>query len=196
MNIYYVYAHVRLDTNTIFYIGKGKNNRCRRKERNLHWKNIVNKVGYKIIILEDKLTESKAFKREHYWIKYYKSKNQCEANYSLGGEGNSGYKWTKEQKERHSKLLKQQTKAMIEGHKKRIRQIKGRTKNTHKGIKSISEKNSGINNGRAIWNIKTPDKIFSTIKETAKYYNISTAAVHKRLKSRSKKFKDWKRIDK
>ena len=25
--IYYVYAYVRLDTNTYFYIGKGKNNR-------------------------------------------------------------------------------------------------------------------------------------------------------------------------
>lgn len=194
MNNYYVYAHIRLDTNTPFYVGKGKGNRAKRKERNKHWQHIVNKVGYKIIFLEQNLEETKAFEKEKYWIKLYKSKNQCEANYSFGGEGCTGYRWTKIQKERHSILLKSQTKLMKEGHKKRIKKLKGRTKENHPGVKLISQKNTGERNGRAIWNICTPDKIFKTIKETAKYYKISTSTVHKRLNSSSEKFKNWKRL--
>ena len=42
--IYYVYAYIRLDTNTYFYIGKGKDNRYLRLDnRKQHFMNIVNK---------------------------------------------------------------------------------------------------------------------------------------------------------
>jgi hypothetical protein len=53
-----VYQHRRLDDNTIFYIGIGKDkyraySKC---GRNTHWKNIVNKVGYAVDILIDGCT--------------------------------------------------------------------------------------------------------------------------------------------
>ena len=42
-NIFYVYGYIRLDTNTYFYIGKGKNNRCKRLDnRKQHFMNIFN----------------------------------------------------------------------------------------------------------------------------------------------------------
>ena len=41
--IYYVYAYIRLDTNTFFYIGKGKDNRYLRLDnRKEHFMNIFN----------------------------------------------------------------------------------------------------------------------------------------------------------
>ena len=44
-NIYYVYAYIRLDTNTYFYIGKGKNNSYLRLDnRKKNFINIYNKV--------------------------------------------------------------------------------------------------------------------------------------------------------
>lgn len=50
-----VYQHRRLDDNTIFYIGIGKDvsRAYSKKARNKYWKNIVNKVGYAVDILID-----------------------------------------------------------------------------------------------------------------------------------------------
>lgn len=195
-NDFYVYAHIRLDTWRIFYVGKGRGNRCRRRERNKHWRHIVQKAGYETKFLEFNISEEEAFQKEKFHIKRLKLEGQCEANYSDGGEGCSGYKWTEEQKLRHSKRLKNQTKAMREGHKVRVKSMIGRTKETHSGVKTISIKASGAGNGRAIWDIITPEGIFTTIKAVAKFYKISTAAVHKRLESSTEKFNTWKRVKK
>lgn len=50
-----VYQHRRLDNNTIFYIGIGKDasRAYSKKQRNKYWKNIVDKVGYAVDILID-----------------------------------------------------------------------------------------------------------------------------------------------
>jgi len=190
---FYVYAHIRLDTGEIFYVGKGIRNRCHRKERNQHWKHIAEKAGYSIKFLEENLEENQAFELERFWIKFYKEKGQCVANYALGGEGCSGVKWSKEQRKRHSEKQRQKTDSIMNGHKKQAEKIRGRTKETHPGVKIISEKNKGENNGRAIWNILTPDGKFSTIREVAKFYRICPAAVHRRLASTTGRFKGWKK---
>lgn len=77
--IYYIYQHVRLDTNEIFYIGKGK--RCTKgniyrraftkSSRNNHWKNIVKSVPYKVEILEEFISENQCLKRETELIKQH-----------------------------------------------------------------------------------------------------------------------------
>jgi hypothetical protein len=48
-----VYQHRRLDDNTVFYIGIGKDTSraYSKKKRNKYWKYIVNKVGYAVDIL-------------------------------------------------------------------------------------------------------------------------------------------------
>ena len=64
-NNYYVYAYVRLDTNTYFYIGKGKCGRCFvLNNRSEYFMNIINKVDCAIEILYDNLTEDEAFQLE------------------------------------------------------------------------------------------------------------------------------------
>lgn len=104
--IYYVYAYIRLDTNTYFYIGKGKGNRYLRLDnRKQHFMNIFNKVPCTVEILKDNLTEDEAFQLEVDTIydlvfnKGYsidikgikKNDNGCHlVNCTWGGEGTSG----------------------------------------------------------------------------------------------------------
>jgi hypothetical protein len=69
---YYLYQHVRLDTNTVFYIGKGtkkyKGNIYHRaytkNSRNNYWLNIVNMTPYKVEILEEFETEKECLLKE------------------------------------------------------------------------------------------------------------------------------------
>lgn len=105
-NKYYVYAYVRLDTNTYFYIGKGKDNRYLRLDnRRQHFMNILNKVPCAVEILKDNLTEDEALQlevdtiydlvfNEGYSIDIKgisKNANGCHlVNMTWGGEGTSG----------------------------------------------------------------------------------------------------------
>ena len=85
-----VYRHRRLDTNKIFYIGIGKEEkRAYRKDgRNSHWKNIVNKTDYATEIIATDLDWNIACELEIFLISEYGIKNL--SNITLGGEGNLG----------------------------------------------------------------------------------------------------------
>ena len=61
--VYYVYKHVRLDNNTCFYIGKGKNGRKDIPNRNPTHDSICKEHGYKVVIFKDKLNEAEAITR-------------------------------------------------------------------------------------------------------------------------------------
>jgi hypothetical protein len=69
---YYIYQHIRLDNNTVFYIGKGtkkfKGNAYYRaytkSSRNTYWLNIVNITCYKVEILEEFETEEECLLKE------------------------------------------------------------------------------------------------------------------------------------
>ena len=66
----YIYKHIRPDTNEVFYIGVGVDERRinSNQSRNKFWKNIVNKHGIIREIIEDNLSWDDAIKREQYWI--------------------------------------------------------------------------------------------------------------------------------
>lgn len=71
---FYVYAHVKEEDGTIFYIGKG----CKRRawdtsNRNRRWNFFVRKHKYKVVLLADKLTEQQALDEEAELIKHFKS---------------------------------------------------------------------------------------------------------------------------
>ena len=103
-----VYQHKRLDTNDVFYIGieldtdKRKAIGKRSKivsNRNKHWKNIVNKVGYNIDILFLNITNKEAVEIEKYLIKYYGRrdlKTGSLVNLTDGGEGTTNLVVSKE----------------------------------------------------------------------------------------------------
>ena len=102
-NIFYVYLHFRESDGRLFYIGKGKNKRAwSHQRRNPYWKAIVAKHGLRVVIFERNLSESDAFRVEASLLKTFGIEGL--ANFTYGGEGPSGYKFTDEQRKRHSEM--------------------------------------------------------------------------------------------
>ena len=73
----YVYRHVRLDTNEVFYIGIGSDDggeykRAYSKDRTQYWKKEASKSEYKVdIISEEWLTWEEDCEKEKFWITFY-----------------------------------------------------------------------------------------------------------------------------
>lgn len=99
---YYVYIHYTLDTNLIFYIGRGKNGRYKSKcGRNKFWWNEVNKHGFKYEIYQDDLDFYEACQLEIQLIKFYGRRDLglgTLVNLTDGGEGEEGFKHSKSSK--------------------------------------------------------------------------------------------------
>ncbi len=118
-----VYQHIRLDTNSIFYIGIGKDaNRAHKKcQRNPYWHNIVNKCGYKIEIIHENISWENAIEIEKALIKLHGRKNLSEGdlcNLTDGGEGVLGLKPTNETRKKmrkawESRIVTEETKRKI-----------------------------------------------------------------------------------
>ena len=99
--MFYTYAHTKPD-GTIFYIGKGTGIRAwKTTRRNQHWKNIVAKYkDYNVEILANWDTEKEALDHEILLISCFRDMRYNLANMTNGGEGTSGYKHTKEWKQK------------------------------------------------------------------------------------------------
>lgn len=114
--MFYVYRHIRLDTNTPFYVGKGKGNRYRETgKRNTYWKKIVTKHGLKAEIVASGLSESEAFALEIALIRTYRAFQMAEANFADGGQGASGVRMSPEN------LLKLSARSKGKKHSERTR---------------------------------------------------------------------------
>jgi hypothetical protein len=86
--LFYVYRHIRLDSSTPFYVGKGSLKRSRaRWGRNSRWDRIVGKVGFRVEVVASFELEADAYTFEEKLIKTYKTFGYCEANFSSGGNG-------------------------------------------------------------------------------------------------------------
>lgn len=87
--MFYVYEHIRNDTNAIFYVGKGKNERAyRTNNRNKYWKNIVNKCnGFTVRFIAKDLDEELAYLAEEERIDQLKRLGIKLANINAGGAG-------------------------------------------------------------------------------------------------------------
>lgn len=106
----YLYRHIRLDTNEVFYVGigsdhAGKYSRSSSKQnRNKFWHNIVAKTNYDIEVFIDNLTWDEACAKEIEFIAIYgrRSEGGTLVNLSLGGEGILGVPITEEQRRKQS----------------------------------------------------------------------------------------------
>lgn len=101
----YVYRHIRLDTNKVFYIGIGSSENYKRakskSDRNNYWKRIVNKTDYKIEILFDEISIEEAKLKEIEFIALYGRHNLglgTLCNLTDGGEGVNNIIFTEETK--------------------------------------------------------------------------------------------------
>ncbi len=151
MNDYYIYGYFRLDTDSYFYIGKGRNKRCLNiSNRTEEFNDIVNNVPYKIEILCDNLSEDDAYYFEELIIKdlvfnkgysisiYGWDKKLFHlVNRSWGGRTNYGYHHTEESKE---KLSKAHTgKHLSEETKRKLSEINTGEKHPQYGTKHSEE---------------------------------------------------------
>ena len=109
LNKFYVYEHIRLDTNEVFYVGKGTGRRAYESKgdrRSEHWKRVHNKAGSSVKLLIENVDEELAFLIEIERIDQLKRLNAPLVNISIGGEGNSGYKHSEDAKNRISESRK------------------------------------------------------------------------------------------
>ncbi len=85
-----MYCHYRIDTNEVFYIGKGQWRRAYSKQkRNNHWKNIVAKNnGFKVEILAKNLSLTESLNYERLLISSLRLKYpKLLCNLTDGGDG-------------------------------------------------------------------------------------------------------------
>jgi hypothetical protein len=114
--MYYLYQHIRLDTNKVFYIGISRHNKCykykratQKDKRNSIWKNIVAKTNFKYEILLESDDISIIKSKEIELIAKYGKITNCTgllANISDGGEGTFGYRLSKETLQKRSAKMK------------------------------------------------------------------------------------------
>ena len=106
-NTYYIYQHRSLNTNAIFYVGKGKDKRHSDKnKRSNYWKSYVAKHGFISEILVNNIDEDFAFLIEMEAIDVYKRRGIKLVNLTNGGEGCSGIIQTSDSRSKKSNALK------------------------------------------------------------------------------------------
>lgn len=133
--MYYLYRHIRLDKNEVFYIGIGKINtnyntfKCnyqrafaKKKSRNEHWKSIIAKTDYKVEIIFHCNGIEEIQEKEREFIKLYKN-TLC--NQTDGGLGIKSYKHTGFTKKRISETMK--GRKLSEEHRKNINKRKNKS---------------------------------------------------------------------
>lgn len=105
---FYVYVHSRLVTGEPFYVGKGSGTRSHDNvRRNSFWKRIVDKDGGRHLnYIAKNINEELAFLIEEEMIDKYRKLKVLLANFTDGGEGMSGYRFTEDQRARRSELKK------------------------------------------------------------------------------------------
>jgi len=102
-----VYLHKRKDTNSVFYIGVGKDEKRAYQKigRNKYWHNIVEKFGYEVQITHTNLVWDEAISIEKYLISFYGRKDSklgLLCNLTDGGEGCLGVLFTDDRRKKIS----------------------------------------------------------------------------------------------
>lgn len=193
-----VYQHIRLDTNEVFYIGIGKEiKRAYNKtnHRSKHWKNIINKTEYKVEILFDNLTWKEACQIEQYLIKYHGRKDLKLGklvNMTNGGDGTLGHI-------RIIKPLTNETRKKMSDAQKRNGISKEQRDKINFGFKNMSEE-SKLSMSKTqfkpkkVIDIET-NKIYNSVKEVSKLFNISYNLLKKHLSGITKNKTNFKYLD-
>lgn len=150
---FYTYIHRKADTGEVFYVGKGKGYRCNDKNnRNKHWNNFYEKHGFVVEIVATFDDEQMAFSHEKELISGYRASGVALANYTDGGEGQSGRSPSAEHRRKLSDALKGKPPSDLQ----RAANLKRRGVSLSAEHRAkISQSNKGVKNGAA-WNKGIP----------------------------------------
>jgi len=106
-NSFYVYQHIRCDTNEIIYVGKGIGKRAYDFiRRNKLWLDIKSKTDIKVEMLIENIENEFAILIEKEVISSYLLKNISLVNIKLGGASNKKYYHSEEVKKKMSESHK------------------------------------------------------------------------------------------
>lgn len=168
--MFYVYRHIRSDTNLPFYVGKGQKTRAwSTKGRTTYWLNNA-KYGYRVEIVSNFKDESDALEFEKKLILLYKSFGFCKANLADGGKGTSGFKLSKETKDKiRCKLLGTR---LSEEHKSKLK-LKRAGRTPTLGIKREIKSNLKTKYSCQKYEYETPRGIFKVSKDAAECFKVS-----------------------
>lgn len=88
INNFYVYIWYVVETHYVFYVGKGRDRRCKRiQRRNEIFNSYYDNQECTYSIVKNNLTEEEAFEEEKKLIEHYKSIGMADANIMPGGYG-------------------------------------------------------------------------------------------------------------
>ncbi|MES1979549.1 MAG: hypothetical protein V4451_16020 [Pseudomonadota bacterium] len=94
---FYTYVHRRADTGEVFYVGKGQGKRAYdKKHRSIFWKGVATRHGLEVQIVDRFERERDAFRHEKVLIHLFREIGAILCNFTDGGEGCSGYKFSDE----------------------------------------------------------------------------------------------------
>ncbi len=211
-----VYQHIRKDTNEVFYVGIGKKEKraYSKDDRNKHWKNIVNKVGYYVEIIYNDLEWSLACNMEKYLIEAYGRLDLGTGllcNKTDGGDGALGLIQSEESRKKIIESKK--GKKASEDHKRKLSEVRKGKKRSEETRKKMSDaqkgKKLGINhsdetrkkmsenskgkNSKKVINIETGE-IYNSVKEVSEILNINYGTLRGKLNGSRKNNTNFKYI--
>jgi hypothetical protein len=103
---HYTYIHYRKDNNLPFYIGKGSGGRAGRvSDRNKHWHNINQNIGFYVGIVAPWETEEEAYEHETFLIDCFRDMGYKLVNYLDGGNKPPSWKGRKQSPEHIAKRM-------------------------------------------------------------------------------------------
>jgi hypothetical protein len=209
--LFYIYEHIRPDTNAIFYVGKGSHVRAHSKHRrNKHWNSVVAKAGaYSVRLVADNLEEDFSFLIEMERIDQLKRIGLNLTNKTDGGEGPSGMRHTDEAKrkiaeaqmgdkhwtvnhvyteEHRAKLKFARSRFVFTDEIKAKLSVAGKNRVYTDETKAKMSKSKQGRKHHMANTIAFDGKIFGTAKELAEYTGVKYATIRTRLRLYAEKF--------
>lgn len=189
---FYVYKWFIVETNEVFYIGKGINNRYKdMRKRNPYFKNIIEKYSCNVEIIDYYDDEEDAFQNEIKYIEFYKSIGEAKANFHEGGLGGNTFKYASDEK----KL--QFRNKMLEINKKRCSSEvfkENARKNMIKRYQDPEERKKQSNIQRNVWTEEKRKKQSDLLKEKFKDIDLKKKMIRHLERKCMFEFNDDKRI--
>lgn len=161
--MFYVYEWYIIETNEVFYVGKGSKKRYLSKQHNAMFKEFIKRFECESRIVKYYNSEEEAFNGEYERILELKGKGQCVCNIYKGGYGGETQSWTLEKKKKYSENNVMKSKKQRERMKE----------NNPMKNKEYARKN-GLAHRKPFF---IGNKEFQTLEEASNYYNVTIQSV-------------------